>query len=174
MSFSSPETMGKKPDGAGFFFTSLGGTIMNSVERRKIEQRLEKVNEKQKIIIEHVKRWADFSLVPRTEDEIRGQVIKDKTAAPGEEVCCFSYICSKSKLSEEFIEELMELTKVKKQGTKNYTDRLDWTAICTNQTLSEEFIEKHAKQVDWRAVLSYQKLSDEFIEKHKKELGIFY
>lgn len=148
---------------------------MNNVEQRlKIEQRLDKVNEKQKIIIEHVKRWADFSLVPRTEDEIRKQILKDKTAAPGEEVCCFSYICSKSKLSEEFIEELMELTKVKKQGSKNYTDKLDWTAICTNQKLSEEFIEKHAKLVDWKAVLSCQKLSDEFIEKHKKELGLFY
>lgn len=131
--------------------------------RDRLESMKQKTYDKYR---ENVEKWKEFSMKPRTEDEIRDQLQKDKEASPGKELCCISYICSGSKLSEDFIDELEQLTAVDNAEKLGYKSKLDWDAICKHQKLSEEFIEKHKDEVNWKNVFTYQDVSDEFKEKH--------
>jgi hypothetical protein len=40
----------------------------------------------------------------------------------------------------------------------------DWTLICCNNQLTEQFIEKHKEYINWRAISANQILSETFIE----------
>lgn len=111
-----------------------------------------------------VNDWASFSLNPRTEDEIRERLKEDK------ESVCLSYICENSVLSEEFIEELIKLTKCK-NSKGNSVNRIDWDAISRKQKLSEEFILKHAEDVNWNAIFMNQDLSDQFKLENKNRIN---
>ena len=46
-----------------------------------------------------------------------------------------------------------------------------WDIISTFQKLSEEFIERHFKELNYYSISEYQKLSEEFIEKYSKKLS---
>ena len=51
-----------------------------------------------------VEQWLEFSMNPQTEESIRHKLLYDR------ELVCVSYVCRHSKLSEDFIVELMGLT----------------------------------------------------------------
>lgn len=137
---------------------------------KELKLKLERQKEYQKEINKNVKDWADFSLNPQTEDAIRERVLHDLET--GENTYCMTYICTFSILSEEFIEEIYQLTRRRKGGgTKLYDNKLDWIAISSKQKLSEEFIERHTKDVDWKLIYQFQDLSDEFRKKHIKNLA---
>ena len=40
---------------------------------------------------------------------------------------------------------------------------IDWTELCENETLSEDFIRKHKDNLDWRYISCHQTLSEDFI-----------
>lgn len=167
--------------------------------------------------IEHnsIKEWSDWSLKPHTEAEIREKCLTDYNNV------CFSYVCGTSKMSEDFIEELMALSTgvlTKKNYDEMYekvhqtvleqnkvhgvqaekwyipeaethlrvareynpdkiirsssiSDRIDWFAICKNQTLSEGFMRRFYKQLSWREVALNQRLSSKFKEDFNKQLS---
>jgi hypothetical protein len=120
-------------------------------------------------VTKKVEDWANFSLTPQTEDAIRERILHDNKT--GQNTICITYICEYSKLSEEFIEELCELTKYKVHivNTTKYkwTNKVDWAAISRSQNLSEEFIDKHKNEVVWKDIYANQNLSKEFILNHK-------
>ena len=139
-------------------------TLVTKYSTEEREKRQQKVRQ-------NVEDWLEFSINPRTEDEIRERVIADKIAGINCNTVCLSYVCSFSKLSENFIEELSELTKVRVNKKGEITrDRLDWIAISMKQTLSEDFIERHKDQVDWKLIFQFQKLSKEFKKKYKHKM----
>jgi hypothetical protein len=138
---------------------------------KDLQMRLERQKRYQEIVKKNMKDWADFSLNPQTEDAIRERVLHDLET--GDNTYCMTYICTFSKLSEEFIEELYQLTRRRKGGgTKLYDNKLDWVAISSKQKLSESFIERHAKDVDWRSIYQFQDLSDEIRIKHLDKLTV--
>ena len=64
----------------------------------------------------------------------------------------------------KIIEEIPNIEKFFDENLDNFN--VNWLNLCTNQKLSEEFIEKHSDKLDWSWILIKQKLSEEFIEKH--------
>ena len=54
--------------------------------------------------ISNVTNWATYFNTPRTEEEIRDKCLSDYNGV------CFTYLCEKQKLREEFIPELMALS----------------------------------------------------------------
>ena len=138
---------------------------------KDLQMRLERQKRYQEIVKKNMKDWADFSLNPQTEDAIRERVLHDLET--GDNTYCMSYICTFSKLSEDFIEELYQLTRRRKgKSARIYDNKLDWVAISSKQKLSESFIERHAKDVDWKLIYQFQDLSDEFRIKHLDKLTI--
>ena len=138
---------------------------------KDLQMRLERQKRYQEIVKKNMKDWADFSLNPQTEDAIRERVLHDLET--GDNTYCMSYICTFSKLSEDFIEELYQLTRRRKgKSARIYDNKLDWVAISSKQKLSESFIERHAKDVDWKLIYLFQDLSDEFRIKHLDKLTI--
>ena len=86
---------------------------------KDLQMRKEKKKRYQEIVKKNMKDWADFSLNPQTEDAIRERVLHDLET--GDNTYCMTYICTFSKLSEDFIEELYQLTRRRKGGgTKLY------------------------------------------------------
>lgn len=69
------------------------------------------------------------------------------------------YVLANNKLDENFIEKYC----------KRF-DYNDWCNCCRYQTFSEDFIERHKKDVDWDGISSWQKLSEPFIEKYARKL----
>lgn len=57
-----------------------------------------------------IERWKEFSLHPRTEEEIEHELLNNPDDV------CMSFVCAHSKLSEEFIEKLKVLTAGCKVG----------------------------------------------------------
>lgn len=139
-------------------------------ERNRLKAQLESTKKKQEIIKANIKDWLEFSTKPRTEEEIRERILKDKEN--NTETCCVSYICTFSKLSESFIEELTEITKYPNIKTRLYRDKVDWAAISSRQKLSEMFIEKHKDDVVWPLIFQYQELSIEFKKKHRHRMSL--
>jgi hypothetical protein len=72
------------------------------------------------------------------------------------------YMCGKT-YSEKEITKLADLS-VKTNNHSNFT------YICANQKLSEEFIEKYIDHVDWYFTSYCQKLTLEFVYKHKERI----
>jgi hypothetical protein len=50
-------------------------------------------------------------------------------------------------------------------------NKIEWDSISKNQTLSEEFIERHKDRVNWGMISYAQTLSEEFIERHKDRVN---
>lgn len=132
-----------------------------------IQERINRKRLSQEEYNKHVKEWKEFSLKPRTEEEIKARVLYDNEM--GTNTCCISYICRYSKLSESMIEWLCDNTSYTATSTKSYTNKVDWDYISLFQDLSEEFIEKHSKEVNWRHILQKQNLSKSFKKKHQKD-----
>ena len=47
---------------------------------------------------------------------------------------------------------------------EKYADYFDWTILCCNQYMSEDFIRKFFNRIDVASILSHKKLSEELIE----------
>lgn len=62
------------------------------------------------------------------------------------------------KLSEDFIGYIIENVILGHE---------EWIALCKNQTLSEQFIEKHIHELKIDIICGYQVLSEDFIRKYK-------
>lgn len=149
-----------------------------------IEECKKQIDAQQKKINEKVNDWYTFSTTPQTEEDIRTRLMKEiKEKSPGKYVC-MTYICKYSTLSEDFIEEIINLTKTKfrksyfsidgkKPTDRNsyyeYASRVDWKNICRYQKLSEEFIERHKNDVLWNYIYQFQDLSEEFKKEHKRD-----
>lgn len=137
----------------------------------EIKAQLDIKHKMQKLYNANVKSWVEFSLAPRTEEEIKERVIYDNLH--GTETICISYICKFSKLSEGMIDWLCENTVLTDRSTRKKTNKVDWDYISSFQTLSEDFIEKHSKDVNWKFIFQYQNVSKEFRRKHQKEFTEF-
>ena len=57
---------------------------------------------------------------------------------------------------------------------ENNLEKVDWSNICTNQKLPEEFITKYANRVDWSNIAYHQTLSEEFMDYYKEKLNWNY
>ena len=51
-----------------------------------------------------------------------------------------------------------------------YKEHLNWTIICEEKYLTEDFMEKVSEYLDWKEVSFNQQLSEKFIRKHKDKL----
>lgn len=133
--------------------------------------------------IRNTNKWKKFSMMPQKEEEIRKKLLDENRMEHAGFYVCMSYVCRYSKLSEDFIEELEEITAFDrkipvynpKTGRTRHSftkdSRLDWTNICQYQKLSEDFIERHENDVLWALIYQYQELSDEFKRKHIGQLN---
>jgi hypothetical protein len=146
-----------------------------------IEKRVKKAVRRQETGGENVKDWLEFSMHPQSEDAIRERLLKEiEEESPGKYLC-LSYVCKNSKLSEDFIEELIQLTSCKRRYTigqyhndtreiiVKQSSRLDWRNISMFQKLSEDFIERHKNDVLWEYIFQSQDLSEEFKKEHKHD-----
>lgn len=136
---------------------------------------------------ESVERWIEFSMNPRTEEEIREQILTDPSHV------CYSYICMKSSLSEEFIDELKILsTELLDKETyipeniklvssildiKNSAERTVFVRnLKNNKNVDQRIRDKIAKnsvvrdKLDWRNIVKYQNISPNFCKKHFVEI----
>ena len=137
---------------------------------QQLEHKAEKLKQLQEETTKKVKDWAEFSLNPQSEEDIRKRVLNDNKT--GENTYCMTYILSVSQLSEEFIEELILLTRPKRVNSKNpYKNKIDWSAVSSKQKLSENFIIRHEKDVNWRMIYQFQDLSDDFRRKYAYKLA---
>lgn len=140
--------------------------------------------------IEKVNEWASFSLVPHTNDEIREQVLRTEGNV------CWSYICVKSKLSEDFILELAAIStgfvreKTYDEDLALVEEELMYKYKISNHPADSSKIEnlilkvrKNPKpdgdlmrkwrqyeindRLDWKAIFEKPNLSEKFKEKFK-------
>lgn len=136
---------------------------------------------------ESVEQWIEFSMNPRTEEEIREQILTDPSHV------CYSYICMKSSLSEEFIDELKILsTELLDKETyipeniklvssildiKNFAERTVFVRnLKNNKNVDQRIRDKIAKnsvvrdKLDWRNIVKYQNISPNFCKRHLVEI----
>lgn len=64
----------------------------------------------------------------------------------------------------EFINDILPSLNIKESEI--------WNIICTNQKLSEEFMEKYEDKIDWHCISLFQDLSWEFIKKYSKNISL--
>lgn len=129
------------------------------------------------------KEWSEWSMKHHTEDEIRKRILDDPNSL------CYSYVCGFSKMSAEFIEELMALSTglLKKYNYEDYIDNVmkaiqiklgvedgDIDNIdLPSLTVEDKVIEgKELLQdkIDWSYIARNQKLPNWFKVKYKKYL----
>lgn len=142
---------------------------------------------------EVIQQWLNFSMKPRTEEEI------ELALKYNPDIVCVSYICKYSRLSEAFIEKLIVLTSGllnKKNRTTQYDaiKRLCDAKYAGDKTAKDIItIEENRRRagqpaqtvyvdtlctiadvhdkIDWDYIATYQKLSDDFIRKYMKVLN---
>lgn len=142
---------------------------------------------------EIIKQWLNFSMKPRTEEEI------ELALKYNPDIVCISYICRYSRLSEAFIEKLIILTSgllnkensdtqydaVKKLCDAKYAGDKTVKEIITieenrhragqpTQTVYIDTLctaEDVHDKIDWDYIATYQKLSDDFVRKYMKVLN---
>lgn len=136
-----------------------------------------------------VKDWAAWSTVPHTENEIRNTILNK----PG--LVCFTYLCKYSKMSADFLEELMALStglltkrnytkyidNVKKavqiklgveEGDINKIDLPDVeTASRGTYELNIASTDFLRDRIDWFYIASRTDLPDWFRQKYNKQLS---
>ena len=136
-----------------------------------------------------IKEWTEFGLKNHTEEEIRDKVITDFNNV------CFTFVCEYSKMSEEFIEELMVLStgafsnnkfdkklydKVKKALMYNL-GIIKTTRLNLNETVEDYAEEGKTRTIklgdledrlDWDTLVFNQTLSFNFINKYINTIDI--
>ena len=135
-----------------------------------------------------VSKWYEFSMNSRSEDEIREMILTDPDSV------CYSYICMKSPLSENFIEELRVLSTelINKElytpdnlklvsdilSIKNLTERSKYVRELYMNNKLPYFMKSKIRsdmmvrdKLDWRNLVKYQNLSKEFIDSHQDEIN---
>ena len=141
-----------------------------------------------------LKDWLDFSLFPQSELDIRKRAVDD--ALYKTHSLCYSYVCRFSKLSEEFIEDLMFITSPfyeidydNKENRNFIVDLIDLdittksqlekaiTRLSKSRPVDSGLLNKFhgnrkvknvaSDRLDWFYLYKFQNLSDEFIKKHK-------
>lgn len=131
-----------------------------------------------------VEQWIEFSMNPRTEDELR-QAMLDKNLR--EHIVCVSYVCRNSLMSCEFIEEFMALST----GSFDYTNYNEENLKMAVYILSYSPVTKERAslllklikdnpdntflklfnvndRIDWYNIFKYQAIEPWFYEKYKK------
>ena len=78
------------------------------------------------------------------------------------------------KLDEDTYLEVYDIRNKCFDMLDNNKKKINWDWISINQTLSEEFIEKHMDKVEWFWISRYQTLSESFIEKYKDKVDWFW
>ena len=124
--------------------------------------------------------WAEWSLAPHTEDEIREKILTDFDGV------CFTYLCGSQVLSEDFIVELMALSTglLNKENYSQYINELK-QAVLIAEGIKIGEIDYHKlprisspgsqdkrrqaliDRLDWVALFEKQTLSSEFRAKFK-------
>ena len=124
--------------------------------------------------------WAEWSLAPHTEDEIREKILTDFDGV------CFTYLCGSQVLSEDFIVELMALSTglLNKENYSQYINELK-QAVLIAEGIKIGEIDYHKlprisspgsqdkrrqaliDRLDWVALFEKQTLSPEFRAKFK-------
>lgn len=119
--------------------------------------------------------WAEWSLAPHTEDEIREKILTDFDGV------CFTYLCGTQVLSEDFIVELMALSTglLNKENYRQYIKELE-QAVLIAVGIENGKIDYHKlpkisaagsrdkkrqaliDRLDWEALFTKQALSPEF------------
>lgn len=141
-----------------------------------------------------LKDWLDFSLFPQSELEIRKRAVND--ALYKTHSLCYSYVCRFSKLSEDFIEDLMFITSPfyeidydNKENRNFIVDLIDLDITTKSQlekaivklskfrSVDSRMLSKFhgnrkiknvaADRLDWFYLYKFQNLSEAFIMKHK-------
>ena len=130
-----------------------------------------------------VEQWIEFSMNPRTENELR-QAMLDKYLR--EHIACVSYICKNSLMSCEFIEEFMALST----GSFDYTNYNEENLKMAIYILSYSPVNKERvslllkliddnpdnmflklfnvnDRIDWYSIFKYQTIEPWFYEKYK-------
>ena len=142
--------------------------------------------------ISNVREWSDWSLTPHTEDEIRDKCLNDFNNV------CFTFLCSTSKMSCDFIEELMALstgilteenysemhdkvlaTVLAKNGVKDVTaEKWSIPKSKTNLMTDGDNVKDNSvhsssvnDRLDWIAICRNQRLSEDFMRKFKDKLS---
>jgi hypothetical protein len=158
----------------------MGKSYYSNAKKKFVDRCLgnDKIARANKLVVENVNDWYKFSTQPQSEEDIRDRIIKEIIENNISKYLCLSYVCKYSKLSEDFIEELIYLTGTsrakilnsigEKIDTSNIKhSRVDWYNICAYQKLSEDFIERHKNDVLWSMIYRTQDLSEEFKQRHK-------
>lgn len=142
--------------------------------------------------ISNIDEWLKWASAPRTEEEIREKCLTDFNNV------CFSFLCEKSELACDFIEELMLLSTgiLTKDNYDEMHDKVYNAVMSHNKvdgvTLEDWGIEEskthikasemsnrsgetryiHSKSVndriDWRSICKYQRLTEDFMRKFNK------
>jgi hypothetical protein len=138
---------------------------------------------------EKVRLWKEWSMTPHTEDEIREKILTDIDSI------CFTYMCKYSKMSSEFIEELLALStgflnkenyeKFKKpvlEAVQIKMGVLDKSINEVELPIIETYDTKGNvkyipiastlnNRVDWYYIGTCQKLDDWFIDKYRAQIN---
>ncbi len=138
-----------------------------------------------------IREWATWSSVPHSEEEIREKRLTDFKNV------CFTFLCEKSKMSCDFIEELMSLSTgvLTKENYEEMYEKVHRTVLSHNGvdevqadkwSIDEEDTQlKSIKEssstktissssvndrIDWLAICRYQVLTEDFMRKFNKKL----
>ena len=127
--------------------------------------------------ISNVTNWATYFNTPRTEEEIRDKCLSDYDNV------CFTYLCEKQKLREEFIPELMALSTglLNKDNYQRYLEPvmkatliiagvedgdIDFTPIpFVSERGQKALLNTLGDRLDWPALRRSQNFSPEFRRK---------
>jgi len=135
-----------------------------------------------------VRNWLDFSMRPRTEDEIREMILNNPNNV------CYSYICMKSRLSESFIKELRvlstELFNKETYTQENFElikealdipelkDRCSYIKnLYMNDIIPEDMKGRINSnmvvrdRLDWRNIIKYQHITPMFAKLFNREIN---
>ena len=146
------------------------------------------------------KDWADFSLSDHNEDDIRVRILAQTYF--GEDCISVSYMLSASKVSEEFLEELMFITSplfdfsyydqdhidavckfysLDKKGQEEFKkkiyesdiyDKKFKEALVSLKPLSEINCSKSNNKLDWFNIINYQNVSENFLDKYAENIKL--
>lgn len=134
-------------------------------------------------VISNVTEWSTYFNTPRTEEEIREKCLTDYDNV------CFTYMCEKQRIREEFIPELMALSTglLNKYNYSKYLEPLEHAAMIIAGVEDGEIrkdifmsVGSHnlkmtmnmlADHLDWPALKRTQHFSKEFQEKYSSILN---
>ena len=134
-----------------------------------------------------IDEWKNWSLTPHSPDEIRDKILDDF------ENVCFSFVCTASKIPEEFMSEFMALSTglITRENYDDYIDKvtkavlmnagviekdksiMNWGILSKSENCKGENVDKilygssMTDRVDWYAITVHQKLSEDFMRKYQ-------